>query len=135
MLVQCPGDGGRKPVAIDRERAAGRHLVGVGRTHDQRAQPAHFGVQQADRVVDRIVGAERVGADQFGKAIGLVRFGHPYGAHLMEHHRDACIGDLPGGFRAGEAAADHMHGFSCRYGWGHGAWVSAFSRQTHLRKK
>ena len=68
MVVQRLGDGGGKAVAVDRERAAGRHLVGVGRAHDQRAQPAHFGVQQADGVVGGIVGAERVGADQFGEA-------------------------------------------------------------------
>ncbi len=77
MVVQRLGDGGRKAVAVDRQRAAGRHLVGVGRAHDQRAQPAHFGVQQADRVVGGIVGAERVGADQFGQALGAVRLGHP----------------------------------------------------------
>ena len=67
MLVQRLGDGGGKPVAVDRQRAAGGHLVGVGRAHDQRAQPAHFGVQQADRVVGGIVGAEGIGADQFGQ--------------------------------------------------------------------
>ena len=64
-----------KAVAVDRERAAGRHLVGVGGAHDQRAEPAHLLVQQADGVVLRVVGAERVGADQFGIAVGLVRGG------------------------------------------------------------
>ena len=44
------GDGGGEAVAVDRERAAGRHLVGVGRAHDQRAEPAHLLMQQADRV-------------------------------------------------------------------------------------
>ena len=58
MLVQRLGHGGGKTVAIDRQRAAGGHLVGVGRAHDQRAQPAHFGVQQADRIVGGVVGAE-----------------------------------------------------------------------------
>ena len=77
MIVQRLGDGGGKSVAVDRQRAAGRHLVGVGRAHDQRAQPAHFGVQQADRVVGGVVGAERVGADEFGETVGAVRLGHP----------------------------------------------------------
>ena len=85
MVVQRLGDGGRKAVAIDRQRAAGGHLVGVGRAHDQRAQPAHFGVQQADRVVGGVVGAERIGADQFGEAIGAVGLGHPCRAHLVQH--------------------------------------------------
>ena len=66
-------DGCGKSVAVDGERAAGRHLMGVRRAHDERAEPAHLGVQQADRVVILVVGAERIGADQFGIAIGLVR--------------------------------------------------------------
>ena len=106
MIVQRLGDGGGKPVAVDRQRAAGRNLVGVGRAHDQRAQPAHFGMQQPDRIVGGIVGAERIGADQFGEAIGSVRFGHPDRTHLVQDHGNAGIGDLPGGFRAGEARAD-----------------------------
>ena len=106
-----PGDGRGKSVAVDRQRAAGRYLVGVGGAHDQRAQPAHFGVQQADGVVGGIVGAERVGADELGQAIGAMRLGHPLGAHLVQHDGDAGIGDLPGGFRAGEARADDMDGF------------------------
>ena len=49
--VERGGDGCREAVAVDRQRAAGRHLVGVGRPHDQRAEPAHLLVQQADRIV------------------------------------------------------------------------------------
>ena len=30
MVVERPGDGGGKSVAVDRQRAAGGHLVGVG---------------------------------------------------------------------------------------------------------
>ena len=40
-----------KAVAVDRQRAAGRHLIGVGGAHDQRAEPAHLLMQQADGVV------------------------------------------------------------------------------------
>ena len=103
-----------------RQRAAGGHLVGVGRPHDQRAQTAHFGVQQADSVVGGIVGAEGVGADQLGKPFGLMGLGHPYRAHLVQDHGDAGIGDLPGGFRAGEAAADDVNGMR------HGAAAKGF---------
>ncbi len=65
MGVERRGDRGGKSVAIDGERAACRHLIGVGRAHHQRVEPAHLLVQQADRVVLAIVGAERVGADEF----------------------------------------------------------------------
>ena len=104
MVVQRLGDGGGKSVAVHRQRAAGGHLIGVGGAHDQRAQPAHLGVQQADGVVGGVVGAERIGADEFGEAVGAVGLGHPHRAHLVQDHANAGIGDLPGGFRAGEAA-------------------------------
>ena len=118
--LQGLGDRGRKSVAIHRQGAAGGHLVGVGRPHDQRAQPAHFGMQQPDSVVGGIVGAEGVGADQFGQAIGAMGLGHPDRAHLVQDHGNAGIGDLPGRFRAGEAGADDMDGFSGRFAGGHG---------------
>ena len=57
----------REAVAVDRQRRAGRHLVRVGRRHDQRAQRAHLGVEQPDRIVLGIVGAEAVRADQLGQ--------------------------------------------------------------------
>ena len=67
--------GGGKALAVDRERAAGRHLVGVAAAHDQRAEPAHLLVQQADRVGLAVVGAERIGADELGQRLRLVRGG------------------------------------------------------------
>ena len=54
-------------LAVDRQRAAGRHLAGVGGGHDQRAAAAHLGVQQADGVVLPVVRAEGVGTDQLGQ--------------------------------------------------------------------
>jgi hypothetical protein len=98
-----------KAVAIDGERPAGRQLVGVGGGEDQRAAAPHLLMQQADGIVLGIVGAERVGADQLGQAIGLVRLGLAHRAHLVERHGHAGLGELPGGFAAGEAAADDMH--------------------------
>ena len=65
----------REAVAVHGERAAGRHLVRVAAGHDERAAAAHLGVQQPDGVVLPVVGAEGVGADQFGQAVGLVRVG------------------------------------------------------------
>ena len=111
MVLQCLGDGGGEAVAVDRQRAAGRHLIGIGGAHDQRTEPAHFGVQQADGVIGRVVGAKRIGADEFGKALGAMGLGHPDGTHLVQDDRYAGLGDLPGGFRAGEARANDVHGF------------------------
>ena len=78
-----------KPVAVDRERAAGRHLMGVALRHDERAEAAHLLVQQADRVGLGVVRAERVGADELGEAVGLVGVGAADGPHLVQDDRNA----------------------------------------------
>jgi hypothetical protein len=132
MVVQRLGDGRGKAVAVDRQRPTRGHLVDVGAAHDQGAEPAHLGVQQAHSVVGGIVRAERVGADQLGQALGAVCLGHPLRAHLVQDDANARIGDLPGGFRTGEAAANHMDGVSLGSGGNHARRVSAFSRQAHL---
>src|SRR3990167_4039562 len=49
------------PAPVRGPRAPGRHLVGVARAHDDRAQRPHLGVQQADGVAGPVVGPERVG--------------------------------------------------------------------------
>ena len=110
MRAQRRRDGLRKAVAIDRERAAGRKLVAVAHRHDQRAGAPHLGVQQPDGVGLGIVGAEGIGADELGEVAGLVRRRHRRRPHLVQHDRDARLGELPGGLRAGEAAADDVNG-------------------------
>ncbi len=64
----------------------------------------------ADGIAGRIVGAEGVGADEFGKAVGLVGIRAAHAAHFVQDDRHAGVGDLPGGFRAGKAAADDVDG-------------------------
>ncbi|MNQ91712.1 hypothetical protein D3C85_1071060 [compost metagenome] len=111
MSFQLGRHGLRKAVAIDRQGAARRDLMGVAAFHDDRAERAHLGVQQADGVVFPVVRTEGVGADQFGQAIRLVRVGLDarHAAHFMQDDGHAGLGDLPGGFGAGEAAADDVH--------------------------
>src|SRR3546814_2943006 len=53
MRGERRADAGRKAVAIDRERGARGHLVDAAFAHDQRAQAAHLGVEQPDRVALR----------------------------------------------------------------------------------
>ena len=67
LAFERRGDGGGKAVTIDRECAARRQLVGVGGVQHQRAEPAHLGVEKADGAAVRIVGAERVRADELGE--------------------------------------------------------------------
>ena len=104
------GDGAGEAVPVDRERPPGRHLIGVGGAHDQRSHAPHFPMQLADGVVFRIVRAKGVRTDEFGEAIGMMGVRPPDRPHFVEDDGDAGFGDLPGGFRSGEAGADHVDG-------------------------
>ena len=100
-----------KSVTVNRQSAAGRHLVCVGSAHDERAEPAHFLVQQADGVVLRVVGTKRIRADELGAAVSLVNRRASFRPHFVQHDRNACLRKLPGCLRAREAAADDVNGF------------------------
>ena len=69
------GHGGGEGVAVHGERAAGGHRCGVGRAHDERVARASPSAAGRRRCCSSIVGAEGVGADEFGEAVGLVRVG------------------------------------------------------------
>ncbi|MNL40506.1 hypothetical protein D3C87_1628600 [compost metagenome] len=107
----CHGLG--EAVAVDGQGAARRDLMGVAAFHDDRAQRPHFRVQQADGVELPVVRTEGVGADQFGQTIRLVGVGLDarHAAHFVQDDGHAGLGDLPGGFGTGEAAADDVNGF------------------------
>ena len=75
--------GTREAFAIDGERRAGRHAVRIGRAHDERAEPPHLLLEQADGVIE-LVAAQRVGADQLGELIGLVDGRGAYRPHLVQ---------------------------------------------------
>ena len=42
--------------------------------------------------------------------VGLVRGGGAHGPHFVKDARHSAAGDLPGGFGAGQAAADDVDG-------------------------
>ena len=64
----------REDLAVDRERAAAGNARLIGAQQDERAEPAHLGLEQAVRV--RGLGAlEGVRADELGELVGLVRGG------------------------------------------------------------
>jgi hypothetical protein len=68
-------DAVREAVAVDRERASGRHLMRVGVLEDDRTERAHLAMQDPDRVGRGVVGTERIRADELGEMAGLVRGG------------------------------------------------------------
>ncbi len=112
-----------KTIAVDGQRRSGRDLIGVGRTHDQRAQPTHFLVQEPDGIEFVVVGAERIRADEFRERGALVGRGHAQRPHLVQHDGNAARGDLPSRLGSGESAADHVHCLKALVG--HGAKVFA----------
>ena len=77
MRVHGLRDRTREAFAVDGERRAGRHPVGIGRPHDERAEPPHLLLEEADGVIE-LVTAQRIGANELGELIGLV---HRSGAH------------------------------------------------------
>ena len=73
------------------------------------SERAHLLVEQADRIVLGIVGAEAVRADHLGEPVGLVRRRHvAAAAHFAQADAQARLGQLPGRFGPGEAAADDV---------------------------
>ncbi len=96
-------------MAIDRERAARRDAIGVRRAHDERAAAAHFRMENAHRIVLRIVRAEGIGADELGEAARHMRLGAAHRAHFVKDHRHAGARELPRGLAAGKTAADDVH--------------------------
>ena len=68
--------------AVHGERLTRRHLVAVGRGHDERVRPPQLLVQEPHGVALGIVGAKRVGADQLREPVRDVRFGGAHRPHL-----------------------------------------------------
>ena len=105
-------DGALRPAEtnpVDGESRSRRDLMRVRRRHDHRSAPPHFFMEHTDRVGGVIVRAERVGTNEFGELVGLVRRRAADRAHLVQHDLYAGPGDLPGRLAAGEAAADDMN--------------------------
>jgi hypothetical protein len=56
-----------------------------------------------------LIALQRIAADEFGQAVGLVRVGGANRAHFIKRDADAAFGELPGRFCAGEATADYCN--------------------------
>ncbi len=110
MGLERGGHGIGKGVAVDGQRAAGGQAGGIGALQDQRAGAAHLFMEEADGVVLEIVGAQGIGAHQFGQPLGLMGVGAAHRAHLVQHHGNAGLRRRPGGFRPRQPAADDVDG-------------------------
>ena len=66
-------------------------------------------MQQTDGIILPIVRAKGIGADELGKAFGVMGFGHAFGPHLMNNDGRAGICGLPCGLATRQAAAYNMN--------------------------
>jgi hypothetical protein len=103
----------RKSVAIDGERASGRHLMRIGTLKDDRAESAHLAMQDPDRVGRSVIGSEGIRADELGEVRSLVRSRGSGRPHFMQNHRNPGICRLPRGFGAGQASANDVDRTHC----------------------
>jgi hypothetical protein len=72
-------------------------------------------MEQAHGIIFSIVGAEGIGADELGAAIGLMGGGAFDAAHFMEDHGHARICALPSGFAASQSSPYNVYGFVCHF--------------------
>ncbi len=99
----------REDVAVHGHGRSGRHACNFARAHDERIQISHLVMQQADGILLVIVGAEGIGAHEFGETIRLVSVRRFAGsAHFRQAYLEAAPRQLPRRFAAGETAADDM---------------------------
>ncbi len=109
VLLDRARDFGGECLSVDRERGTRGNAMLVAGAHDQRTERAHLLVEQPDRIVLGIVGAEAVRADHFGEPVGLVRRSRvAAAAHFAQADAHARFGELPGSLGAGESAADDV---------------------------
>ena len=106
------------------QRLARRDAARVGRAEDQGVEAPHLLVQEPHRV-GRLVRAEAVGADELRQPFARVRRREARRPHLVEAHRHAPAGQLPGGLAARQTTADDAHGHA------HGAPEDSSAQEDH----
>ena len=105
----------------------GQRTIDVVGARATRAKLVVARLKPRHRHVDRILVDDRGNRIEFGERVSAMRFRHSGGAHFVQDHMHACIGELPGGLRTGEAGADNMHGVGSCLDTCHGETGSAFS--------
>ena len=65
-------------------------------------------MQNADGAGLGVIGAERIGTDEFGEVLRMMRGGFSCRAHFVQQHGNPLPRDLPSSLAARKAAADHM---------------------------
>ena len=106
VMFQGFGDAGGEALPVHGQGVARGHAGLICPAHDQRIKPAHFFLQETDGI-GKPVAPETVGTDQFGKGGGVMRGRRDGGPHFDKADANAPFCQLPGGFGARQAGADH----------------------------
>ena len=93
---------------VDGQRTAGGNLMQVRRPHDEGAEDSHLLVQKTYGVELPVIRPEGIGTDELGETVRLVRRRGFRGAHFVQDDGNACLRDLPSGFRTGQTGAYDM---------------------------
>ena len=95
-----------KRFPIHRQRAARGHACPLGAIENQRIQQGHLRLEQA-RGVGEMLGLERIGADQFRKAVQRMGGRMLLRLHIHQAHGNAAARELPGRLTPGQPRAHH----------------------------
>ena len=96
--------------AVNGERRACRHRDAVGDIDEQRAAAPQFFFEHEGRG-SRLIGFERIGADDFAQVGGAMRRRRACRAHFVKADLRAALCGLPRGFAARQSAADDGDAF------------------------
>jgi hypothetical protein len=127
LCLNQAGDVGAEAGAVHGQGFAGRYAGVVCGQHGQAAQGAQFVFQRAHSA-GRVIGAQRIGADQFGQVgVGVGRR-KAQGLHFKQGAGHSGTGQGHGAFAAGQPSADdgygggifpgHKVGQAAAQGWG-----------------
>ncbi len=105
-----------KIIAAHSQRTARGHCIAVGNVNDLAPHLRHLIFENAQRPIGQGA-AHGIAADQFGQAIGCVRFGRALRTHLVQVNLDVAVGHLPCSLTTGQPAAHNRHLFHCLPPW------------------
>src|SRR5687768_17568828 len=108
MAFDTTRHGGGEDIAIHRESAPCLNPRFVSALENHRAHCAHLGLEKAVRI-RRLSTLERIGTDELGESVCVVRGSLTHGAHLEQRDLVPSFRELPGSFTASQPATNDLY--------------------------
>src|SRR6516162_9219256 len=99
--------------------------------HNERPQPTHLGMEEANGAALRIVRAERIRTDKLGQLRSLMYCSGAERAHFVQHDPHTSARQLPSALAAGKPAPDDVN---WAHSFGHFGKLSPRCRATTSRE-